>query len=110
MDAIFEQINPGSIVWISLGTLRYPPRLKPIIRSRFPRSKIVYEEFIPGQDGKMRYLKPVRTEMYSHVYSRIRTHDRNVFVYLCMEGTDVWQKVFGWTPKSSAGLARLFHA
>ena len=110
VDMIFTHIDPKNIVWISLGTFRYPPSLKPIIRDRFPQSKIIYEEFVPGQDGKMRYLKPIRVEMYSKVLSQIRSHDQNVFVYLCMESTDVWQKVFSWTLKSSAGLAKMFHA
>ncbi|UCE17689.1 MAG: hypothetical protein JSV84_12500 [Gemmatimonadota bacterium] len=108
VESLFEYIDPQNIVWISLGTFRYPPSLKPIIRERCPRSKIIDEEFIPGQDGKMRYLKPIRVGMYSKVLSQIRSHNRNVFIYLCMESTDVWRKVFGWTPKNTADLARMF--
>lgn len=110
VDDIFERINPLNIVWISLGTFRFPTSLKPIIKQRFPRSKIIYEEFVPGQDGKMRYLKPIRVDMYSKVISWIRAHDPRIFVYLCMESTDVWQKAFGWTPKTTAGLAKMFHS
>ena len=106
---LFERIDPRAVVWISLGTFRFPPRLKPIIKQRFPNTKIIYEEFVPGQDGKMRYLKPVRVDMYSKMLSWIRRHDTQLFVYLCMESTDIWQKVFGWTPETSAGLARMFH-
>lgn len=108
VDDIFECIRPQEIVWMSLGTFRFPASLKPIIKDRFPRSKIIYEEFVPGQDGKMRYLKPLRIEMYSKMLSWIRAHDPRIFVYLCMESTDVWQKVFGWTPKTTADLARMF--
>lgn len=107
--AVFERVDPRRIVWISLGTFRYSPSLKPIIKQRSPQSRIIYEEFIPGQDGKMRYLKPIRIAMYSEVLSQIRSHDQNVFIYLCMESTDVWEKVFGWTPKNTASLAKMFH-
>ena len=110
IEELFEHINSKNIVWISLGTFRYPPSLKPIIRKRFPQTKLLFEEFIPGQDGKMRYLKPIRVEMYSKVLSQIRSRDQDVFVYLCMESTDVWQKVFGWTPRTTAVLARMFQA
>ena len=110
VDNVFEIIDSKKIAWISLGTFRYPPSLKPIIKQRFPQSKIIYEEFITGQDGKMRYLKPIRIDMYSRMLSQIQSHDPNVFVYLCMESTDVWQKVFGWTPETTVGLARMFQA
>jgi len=108
LDRLFEQIDPRRIVWISLGTFRYPPVLKPIIRNRFPQSKIILEDFIQGQDGKMRYVKPLRIEMYSHMLREIRARDTDLFVYLCMESNDIWKKVFGWTPKTTAGLARMF--
>lgn len=108
IEDLFSYIDPRRIAWISLGTFRYPPSLKPIIRERFPRSKIILEDFIQGQDGKMRYLKPLRVEMYSRVLSKIRSCAPEVFVYLCMESTDVWNKVFGWTPNTTVGLAKMF--
>jgi spore photoproduct lyase len=109
VDRLFTHINARHIVWISLGTFRYPPSLKPIIRERFPESKIVYEDFIKGQDGKMRYLKPLRVQMYSAMLSKIRACAPEVFVYLCMESNDVWKKVTGRTPRTRAGLAKMFH-
>jgi spore photoproduct lyase len=108
VENLFSIIDPGHISWISLGTFRYPPSLKPIIRERFPESKIIYEDFIQGQDGKMRYIKPLRVEMYSTLLSKIQSYAPDVFIYLCMESKDVWEKVFGWTPKTTAGLARMF--
>ncbi len=104
---IFEKIDPQKIIWISLGALRYPPHLDQIIRRNHSASKIVYGELFPGKDGKLRYFKPLRVRMFSKMYQWIKELAPDVFVYLCMESSEVWQKSFGWTPKTSAGLKRL---
>jgi spore photoproduct lyase len=104
---IFEKINHENIIWISLGALRYPPHLDQIIRKNHLTSKIVYGELFPGKDGKLRYFKPIRIQMFSKMYQWIKAFAPDVFVYLCMESSEVWQKAFGWTPKTSVGLKRL---
>jgi len=104
VDQIFSEIDPSRIAWISLGALRYPANLKNVIKKRFPLSKIVFEEMIRGMDGKMRYPRPLRTEMFQKVYQRIRKHSKDVFVYFCMEPSWVWEKVMGQAPESNADL------
>ena len=107
VDKIFEYINPQHIIWISLGALRYPPHLDNIIRERHPQSKIVYGELFPGIDGKLRYFKPIRIDMFAKMYRWIKHYDEKIFVYLCMESSEVWQKAFGWTPNNSSTLANM---
>ena len=106
VEKIFRVINPQNIIWISLGALRYPPHLDNIIRTNHPNSKIVYGELFPGIDGKMRYFKPIRIKMFRKMYQWIRSFDPDVFIYLCMESSEVWEKSFGWTPKTSLGLKK----
>ncbi len=107
VEMLFEKIDVENIIWISLGALRYPPYLDGIIRRNHPASKIVYGELFPGIDGKMRYFKPLRIDMFKKMHQWIKTVAPDVFVYLCMESLEVWEKAFGWTPKTSAGLKRL---
>ena len=45
--------------------------------------------------------------MFKKMYRWIKNYDDNIFIYLCMESSEVWQKAFGWTPNNSAKLARL---
>ncbi|MBU1487880.1 hypothetical protein KKH56_07535 [bacterium] len=104
---LFGSIRPENIAWISLGALRFMPGLKPIIEKRFPSSSIIYGEFITGLDGKCRYFKPIRVQLYRKLLSYIREYGGDVFVYLCMESKDVWQKVFGNSCQSSSHLASL---
>lgn len=107
VDQIFNNVTPESISWISLGTFRFIPSLKPIIQKRFRKSKIPYGEFIPGMDGKMRYFKPLRIELYRDVVSRIKQLAPEVCVYFCMEDDEVWRKSMGFIPKEKGGLSKM---
>ena len=107
VKSIFKHINPENIIWISLGALRYPPHVDSIIRNNHPQSKIVYGELFPGKDGKLRYFQPIRVKMFNKIYHWIKSYGPDVFVYLCMESPEVWQKAFGWNPGNSAGLKKL---
>ena len=104
---IFSHVSADSITWISLGTLRFMPQLKPIIQKRFPASKIPYGELIPGLDGKMRYFKPLRIEIYQHMYKILNQLAPNVTVYFCMEDDEVWEKVMGFKPEEQGGLSAM---
>lgn len=104
IEQIFRHIAAENIVWISIGTFRFIPTLKNIIQKRFDRSKIVYGEFIPGLDGKMRYFKPLRIALYQKVVAAIRALAPDVTVYFCMEDDEVWFKTFGFLPQERGGL------
>lgn len=98
VEDIYKVVPPDKIAWISLGAFRYLPGLKPIIRKRHPKSHITDEEFILAPDGKMRYLRPIRVEMYKLLLNAIRKCDPDACVYMCMESPRVWLEVFGFDP------------
>ncbi|RTZ98546.1 MAG: DNA photolyase [Deltaproteobacteria bacterium] len=107
IETLFTRIQPDRIVWISIGTFRFMSPLKKTIEQRFKNSKIVYGEFIPGLDGKMRYFKPLRIRLYRRIIAAIRMHAPDVLVYFCMEDDEVWQKSMGFIPKAQGGLAAM---
>ncbi|MBN2103938.1 hypothetical protein JW835_07855 [bacterium] len=104
VDQIFSSVDANRVAWISLGSLRFPPALKQVIQSRFPGTRIIYEEMIRGLDGKMRYLKPLRTALYQHIYQRIRSFAPDVFIYFCMELPQIWERITGKHPMNNAEL------
>jgi spore photoproduct lyase len=108
IDSIFKKIDSKGIVWISLGGFRYPPQLKAIAQERFPDTKIFLGELFPGKDGKFRYLQEIRVEMYKKLFGWLRDADPNLFIYLCMESNEVWERVFGWAPSNNHHLNQLF--
>ncbi len=105
IEMMDKYIDPGKIIWISLGGLRYMPYLKSIIRSRHPATDILDGEFVQGLDGKMRYFKPLRVEIYSFLGEEIEKWTGKTGLYLCMESDEVWKESLGWSPKESKGLS-----
>jgi len=97
---VLKTIKSTRISWISLGSLRFPSSLKTIIKNRFPRTKIIYDEFIKGKDGKFRYFKPLRLELYQKIIDLIKTWGGGeIPLYFCMESEEIWGKVVDWKPR-----------
>jgi len=105
VQVLEKYIDPESIIWVSLGSFRYMPNLKRAIKRRFPGIDIFDGEFVTGLDGKFRYFKPIRVEMYAKVSERLKKWYDDLGLYLCMESDDVWKKSLGWSPKNSANLS-----
>ena len=108
VERLFDTVKPENISWISLGGFRYASELKPIIRKRFPSSQILCGEFVTCADGKMRYLKHLRLNIYRSMLAKIKRYGAHIPVYLCMESQQVWKQVYGWTPHCDADLTHLF--
>jgi spore photoproduct lyase len=105
VDLLESTIDPKRVIWISMGSMRYMPALKAVIRRRHPKTCILDGEFVPGLDGKMRYFKPIRVALYRALSERLRAWYPNLGLYLCMESDDVWKQSMGWSPGASKGLA-----
>jgi len=90
---LLDRVPAGSIAWISLGTLRFPGKLKEIARERFPQSLIFEEEFVKAWDGKFRYPKPLRLKIYKKFKDLFQTQGLSDRLYLCMESPEVWREV-----------------
>lgn len=98
VESLFRKITAAKIAWISLGCFRFIPALKSIIQHRFPKSDYIYQEFIPALDKKMRYVQPLRVDIYRKMVQWIKGRGKEIPVYLCMENPSVWEKVFGIIP------------
>lgn len=101
VELLFEKVSPQQVAWISLGTLRYIPKLKAIVEERFPNSRIFLSEFVPAPDGKMRYLKKIRQQMFWTIQHKIGQLAPEVPCYLCMEKEMVWKNAMPVHPKSN---------
>ncbi len=106
---VFDVIDPERIAWISIGSLRFNPEMKKKIENNYPDSRLTLPEMVLGDDAKMRYVKPLRVEMYRFLYNEMKDYinDSNL-VYLCMERWDVWDKVLEYHPDSIEHLDYLF--
>lgn len=98
INYIFSKIKTEGIAWISLGALRYTLETQDVIRKRFPESLITYNEMIQGLDGKYRYFKKLREMMFMKVLSYLKEVDKDLLIYMCMEGDFMWKKIYGGVP------------
>ncbi len=102
---LFAAVPAAAIRWISLGGFRYLPKLKQIGTSRFPHSGIYHHEFIEGLDGKQRYFRPHRVQLYKVLYRELISYaDPSTCIYFCMESDEIWQEVMGFVPGDKGGL------
>jgi len=107
IDDIGRILDLKRVIWISLGLLRFPPRLMDEFIEK-GRKSLLYGEFIRGEDGKYRYLKGERIRVYTMLYNQLKSKESSLFVYLCMERQDVWKAVTAMTLNGSSDLVTLF--
>jgi len=80
-------------VWISIGTLRYMPDLKQVAEQRFGDNLLYYTgDFFQDTDGKLRYPRELRTDIYKKMAGWIKAYSSSCWVYLCMEPGDLWRE------------------
>ena len=85
------------------------PPMRSLIFQRFPRSRIAAQEMVMAPDGKLRYFKDLRVEMYSRLREWLTQAAPGALIYLCMESPRVWSQVFGLSPEGKT-LSHLLDA
>jgi spore photoproduct lyase len=121
LKRVFETVTPDRIAWISVGSLRFNPEMKKKMEENFPASTLTAEELVKGDDGKLRYVKPLRYQMYDLFFDNLKkglgsddispltaNHKNKPLIYYCMERWDVWEHTFGASPESIGDLDYLF--
>lgn len=91
--ALARAVDPRRVAWVSVGSLRFDKNLKEIATERFPQTAIFSADFIAAPDGKQRYFKTLRREMYRRVWTRLNEWSEDFPRYLCMEPPWMWEDV-----------------
>ena len=104
VEEVFQALDPREVTTLSMGSLRFAPELKDVVRARFPKSRLMTAELFPSEDGKVRYFRPLRADMYAKMWGWIRRHAPDATLYLCMETQSLWQQTFGHAPSCSADV------
>lgn len=90
--AIFGALSHEGLDVVA-GCFRFLPQLEKAIRARRPGCRLLLDEFVPCADGKRRYLRKLRTEMYEEVLGSMRSLDGSVKVRICMETASVMRRL-----------------
>ncbi|MCP5003055.1 MAG: hypothetical protein GY941_03760 [Planctomycetes bacterium] len=93
ITGLFNRLNPAKIKFVNLGGFRFLPSLANVIRERNPDTDILSGEFVPCVDGKHRYFRPLRVEIYRELWNLIRKRFKDDTISLCMESHEVWNEV-----------------
>lgn len=106
--AVAAALPPARVAWVSMGALRFSSGLRAVVRRRFPGSRLLAGEQVPGPDGKWRDFRPLRVDMYRRIRSFVEAALPDVPLYICMETPEVWERVFDVPPPGERALgARL---
>lgn len=93
IDMIYEAVDDVSkIAWISMGGFRTTPALKIFLKEQNTHLPLFSGEMITGNDGKLRYFRPIRTDLYKGMQKAFYRHQSDAPVYLCMESREVWDE------------------
>ena len=108
LERLFGSIDPGRVPWISMGGFRYAPGFRNALKTVSPGEDLTLGEMFPGPDGKFRYFKPQRVDMYKFLLDRLARYTSEPFIYLCMESAGVWFETTGRSYSTSEDLERHF--
>ena len=108
VNILCDTIPIAKVEWVSLGSFRYRPSLKSIIKNRHPQTHLFTSEHLPSKDGKFRYLRPLRNHAYKTIRGYLKSRLEELNIYICMETQEIWEGVTGKTPRSDEKLDQFF--
>jgi spore photoproduct lyase len=92
VEEIFSTLDLTKIRDIGIGTIRYKKGLRQKVLSEV-NTDLFYNEFVVGIDGKERYFKKIRIDMYKNIVKAINSYGK-FDIYLGMEPQYIWDEVF----------------
>ena len=109
IEELARILDPTRILWISIAGLRYTRAQKDLIRMRFSDTPLFTGEFFRDEDGKFRYLQPLRISMYKTLLRWLREWSPDLFIYCCMENRRAWEATFPDPPRNTRELDGRFN-
>ncbi len=108
-DTIKSRFSPSDVSVISVGSLRFQPEQRSMMRERFgTRSWVVQSEVFQSEGGKLRYDRELRQEMMKFVIDEFKNHDSRWRIFMCMETPENWIETFSATPLQVPELKAMF--
>lgn len=109
VSRITTQFTPEQVNVISLGTLRFQPEQRHMMKKRFGLNSLVTQaEMFPSEGAKLRYDAGLRNEMFKFVYNLFKKSSESWRIFLCMETPETWISTFEAMPLQKPELKELF--
>ncbi len=108
-EELNRNFSPENVHVISLGTLRFQPEQRHMMRERFGlNSMVTSAEMFPSEGQKLRYDAAIRTEMFQFMIQKMKSLNTKWNIFLCMETPETWIQSFEKIPMQIPELRSLF--
>ena len=95
-DEVMSTFSPDEVQFISFGSVTFIKPVMKQIRRRGEPTRILQSDLVPDPHGKLTYSDDRKVEMFAAMYDRFQPWQKDVFMYLCMEKAEIWDRAFGW--------------
>lgn len=108
-EQIVQNFSAQDIHIISLGSLRFQPEQRHMMRERFGMKSLVNQaEMFQSDGGKMRYNAGLRSEMFYFMKDQFKKLNPKINLFLCMETPETWIQSFDKIPMQMPELKQIF--
>lgn len=108
-EELNRQFKPSDVHIISLGSLRFQPEQRHMMRERFGLDSLVTRaEMFSSEGNKLRYDAALRSEMFQFMIKKMKALDSAWNIFLCMETPETWIQSFDKVPMQVPELRSLF--
>ncbi len=110
-EIIASEFSAEDIQVISIGSLRFQPEQRHMMRERFGFQSLINQaEMFPSEGNKLRYDVSVRTEMFQFMNKKLKLMNPKFNIFLCMETPEIWIDSMEKLPSQIPELKNLFKA
>jgi len=99
-----SEIPAESVLWISMGGLRYSPEVREVMFRRDSGIGLLQQPFVLHEDRKYRYHHNERIRLFKTINGLLKKRFPQSDIYLCMENRRTWDEVFGTLPDKKSIL------
>jgi spore photoproduct lyase len=89
---IVGAFTPSEVAFMSLGSVTLTKPVIRKIREAGNPTRILQMEMVADPHGKLTYPDAVKIEMFNTMLSALAPWCQNVFTYLCMEKSEIWER------------------
>ena len=107
---LIDRFDPAEVAFLSLGSVTFIKPVMKRIRQRGEPTRILQAELVADPHGKLTYPDDLKVRMFRAMYRALAPWHGRVFLYLCMEKAEIWDRAFGWRFASNDDFERAFGA
>ncbi len=97
VQRIMETFTPEEVLWFSVGTITLIRGIEDTLRKSYTSSKLLQMPTENTPDNKITYTKDIRVKLYDVAFQALEPWKDSVFIYLCMEFDELWNRYFEYT-------------